>query len=189
VEIYEDDPDRLMLESGDKAERREDRYSYYSNKIREVNRSQQFTYGGASPRAYVFGPPPPRAFLSGPPPSLRVMERKSGESNKRRKVLKSFQLFGPHGHPILPSAWQRVIEPGDIITMRFKDNRLNGPGAHPLTWQETTMSWIRGWWDSRQGNAHRTVQFARRPFVGIAGDNDDDDDDDDEGSETSGSDF
>jgi hypothetical protein len=69
--------------------------------------------------------------------------------------LRPFQLFGPDGHPILPRVWSLVIEPGDLITMRFRDGKLNGPGTHPITVTEKTMSWLRSWWDGQDTNTSR----------------------------------
>jgi len=81
-----------------------------------------------------------------------------------------FQLFGSDGNVILPDVWSLVIEPGDLITMRFRDDKLNGVGAHPVTVTERGLGWLRSWWSpkdsvggskNRQRNGHNRVKLAR----------------------------
>jgi hypothetical protein len=64
--------------------------------------------------------------------------------------LKPFQLYGGDGNPILHSVWSLVIEPGELITMRFHDEKLNGVGAHSITLVERSMEWVRSWWGRSQ---------------------------------------
>lgn len=64
--------------------------------------------------------------------------------------LKPFQLYGGDGNPILHSVWSLVVEPGELITMRFHDEKLNGVGAHSITLVERSMEWVRSWWGRSQ---------------------------------------
>ncbi|KAE9374060.1 hypothetical protein N431DRAFT_481376 [Stipitochalara longipes BDJ] len=64
-------------------------------------------------------------------------------------TLRPFQLYGPDGYAILTEVWSLVIEPGDLITMRFRNEKLNGVGAHPVTVTERSMGWLRSWWSQK----------------------------------------
>lgn len=61
-------------------------------------------------------------------------------------LLKPFHLYDPDGNPILPRVWSQIVEPGDLITMRFHDETLNGAGAHPVTLMQHGVAWVRSWW-------------------------------------------
>jgi len=78
--------------------------------------------------------------------------RTYGESNLNTATdttLRPFQLYGPDGNAILTQVWSFVIEPGDLITMRFRNEKLNGIGAHPVTMVERSMGWLRSWWNQK----------------------------------------
>lgn len=82
-------------------------------------------------------------------------------------LLRPFRLYGPDGNPILPRVWDQIILPGDVITMRFQDRKLNGAGAHPITWMETGIGWVRSWWSrglvnrTPPKNGQQRIKFAR----------------------------
>ncbi len=80
-------------------------------------------------------------------------------------TLKRFQLYGPDGNPILPRVWHQVVEPSDLITMRFADEKLNGIGAHPISLVEKSIGWLRSWWSPGQAGAVREKERQKIRFV------------------------
>jgi len=102
------------------------------------------------------------------PSDYRPSESELGEDPT--PTLKAFQLFGPDSNAILTEVWSLVIEPGDLITMRFRDDKLNGIGAHPVTVAERSLGWLRSWWSPKdsvgvskngQRNGQNRVKLAR----------------------------
>ncbi|PMD42957.1 hypothetical protein L207DRAFT_288766 [Hyaloscypha variabilis F] len=87
-------------------------------------------------------------------------------------TLRPFQLYGPDGNAILTPVWSLVIEPGDLITMRFRNEKLNGIGAHPITVIERSMGWLRSWWSQKDSvgisqriprDRQKNIKLARGP--------------------------
>ncbi|KAH8657173.1 hypothetical protein BGZ60DRAFT_532023 [Tricladium varicosporioides] len=79
-------------------------------------------------------------------------------------MLKPFRVYSPDGNPILPRVWHQLVEPGDLITMRFADGRLNGVGAQPITLAERGMLWARSWWwgSASNGKGRKRRERAER---------------------------
>lgn len=83
-------------------------------------------------------------------------------------MLKPFRVYSTDGNPILPRVWHQLVEPGDLITMRFADGRLNGVGAQPITLAERGMLWARSWWWGSASNGkgrERREKAERMRFV------------------------
>jgi hypothetical protein len=100
-------------------------------------------------------------------------ERVRFKDRARYITLKPFQLYGGDGNPILHSLWSLVIEPGELITMRFHDEKLNGVGAHSVTLVERSMEWVRSWWGRSQikkidRDPKTRVRLARSPDVVVS---------------------
>ena len=113
-----------------------------------------------------------RAHGAGEYPRLYIDHKFSSDDPK--PALKPFQLFGPDGNAILSDVWSMVIEPGDLITMRFRDDKLNGIGSHPVTVTERGMGWLRSWWSPKDSvgvskntskDGQNRVKLARGPRI------------------------
>lgn len=54
--------------------------------------------------------------------------------------------------------------------MRFADNKLNGPGSHPVSLMEKGVGWLRSWWtsDSRivSKEGKEKIRFVRKKEFG-----------------------
>ena len=97
-------------------------------------------------------------------PDCIILQHRHSNMNYARKILKPFQLYGPEGQPILPRVWSRTINPSDLITMRFHEERLNGSGAHPVTLSGMAVQWIKRWWKGNPVNIR--TKLARSEFQG-----------------------